>query len=134
MVQKIEHNHVLLAIVIPFDHEEEGTNFYTEKDSSLQLGYISRPKGFIITPHIHNRVIRTVEFTQEVLVCKFGCVRVEFYDDKRNKVSSHHIRSGDIILFTAQGGHGFVFEEDSSLIEIKQGPYLNDLTDKYKFV
>ena len=38
---------------------------------------------------------------------------------------------GDVILLL-KGGHGFQMIEDTVLMEVKQGPYLNDL-DKERF-
>ena len=48
------------------------------------------------------------------------------------KVSDLKLHAGDIILLLS-GGHGFTILEDSTtIVEIKQGPYL-DGKDKIKF-
>ena len=36
---------------------------------------MNRPKGYKIQPHIHQKIERTIQFTQEVLFIKKGLVR-----------------------------------------------------------
>jgi hypothetical protein len=127
MIDRVEHNDVLLAIIIRADYKKEGISFFTPSDFSQQLGYMNRPKGYIIEPHVHKLVERQVTLTQEVLYVKSGKVLVNFYDDDRNRI----ISTGDVVLL-AHGGHGFEMLEDAEMIEIKQGPYVGD-EDKIRF-
>jgi hypothetical protein len=92
---------------------------------------MNRPQGYVIDPHVHNPVVREVQYTKEVLVIKSGKVRVDFYDDDQNYLESRIVFPGDVILL-AFGGHGFEMLEDSEIIEVKQGPYAGD-SDKTKF-
>ncbi|WP_316812018.1 hypothetical protein [Pedobacter heparinus] len=131
MIDKIEHGNVILAIIIRAGYKKEGISFFTPNDFSQQLGYMNRPKGYTIEPHVHNLVDRKVNLTQEVLYIKSGSVRVNFYDDDRNYLESNIVNTGDVILL-AHGGHGFEILEDAEMIEIKQGPYVGD-EDKIRF-
>lgn len=54
-----------------------------------------------------------------------GRVRVDFYREDESYVDSREIFTGDVILLST-GGHGFEMLEESELIEVKQGPYLDD--------
>ena len=92
---------------------------------------MNRPKGYEIPPHIHNKVVRNVEFTNEVLLIKSGKVRVDFYDENKTYFQSEILNKGDVILLV-KGGHGFEMIEKSEIIEIKQGPYVDD-KDKTRF-
>ena len=92
---------------------------------------MSRPRGYIIEPHIHNLVKREVEYTKEVLFVKKGLIRVDFYKNNMDYLKSVEIKEGDIILL-ADGGHGFIFLEESEIFEVKQGPYAGD-NDKTRF-
>jgi hypothetical protein len=92
---------------------------------------MNRPKGYKIDPHLHNRVKRKIEYTNEVLLIKSGKVRVDFYDENKNYFESRMLNKGDVILLV-QGGHGFEMLEQSEIIEIKQGPYVDD-NDKTRF-
>jgi hypothetical protein len=120
-----------LALILRANYHAEGIQFFTPSDFSQQLGYMNRPRGYVIPPHVHNPVAREVQFTKEVLVIKTGKVRVDFYDDEQNYLESRILNQGDIVLL-AFGGHGFEMLEASEIIEVKQGPYAGE-ADKTRF-
>ncbi len=130
-LEKVVIDNCLYAIIIRDEYTAPGIQFFTESDFSQQLGYMNRPKGYVIQPHVHKDVHRAVVKTQEVLFIKTGKVRVDFYDEDKNKVSENVLKKGDIILLAA-GGHGFEIIEDAEIIEVKQGPYCGD-DDKERF-
>jgi mannose-6-phosphate isomerase-like protein (cupin superfamily) len=125
MIEKIEHNNQMLALIIRSSFSKQGIEFFTPQDFSQQVGYMNRPAGYVINPHVHRLVERKVTLTQEVLYLKSGKVKVDFYDDDRNYLESRVIEEGDVILLAA-GGHGFEMIENSEMIEVKQGPYCGD--------
>jgi mannose-6-phosphate isomerase-like protein (cupin superfamily) len=131
MVEQITHAGQLLAIVVRASYRAEGIVFFTPGDFSQQLGYMHRPKGHVIPPHVHNEVVREVTLTNEVLLVRSGRVRVDFYDGERHYLESRVLAAGDVILL-ARGGHGFEMLEPSELVEVKQGPYSGD-ADKTRF-
>jgi hypothetical protein len=131
MLEIIKINQKILAIILRDNYKSEGISFFTPNDFSQQLGYMNRPKGYKIDPHLHNRVKRKIEYTNEVLLIKSGKVRVDFYDENKNYFESRMLNKGDVILLV-QGGHGFEMLEQSEIIEIKQGPYVDD-NDKTRF-
>lgn len=124
-IVKIIYKKKLLGIIIKSDFKKEGLEFFTPEDYSQQLAYMNRPKGYVITSHIHNPVVRKIRFTKEVLFMKTGKVRVDFYDDKRRYVESKILNAGDVVLL-GFGGHGLEFIEDTEIIEVKQGPYIKE--------
>ncbi len=130
-VERITHNHVLLAIIIRSNYSKEGIEFFTPNDFSQQLAYMNRPGGYKIQPHIHNKVQREVFYTQEVLFIKKGKVKIDFFDDDRKPIDTITVQTGDVILL-ASGGHGFEMLEETEMIEVKQGPYAGD-SDKTRF-
>lgn len=125
MIEKIEHNNHLQALIIRASFSKDGIEFFTPGDFSQQLGYMNRPVGYVINPHIHKLVERKVTLTQEVLFIKSGRVKVNFFDDETTYLESRILEKGDIILLAA-GGHGFEMLENSEMIEVKQGPYCGD--------
>ena len=92
---------------------------------------MNRAKDYVIAPHVHNVVPRTVELTQEVLIIQRGKVRVDYYDDNKNYLESRIAYEGDIV-YLGYGGHGFKMLEDSEIVEVKQGPYCG-ANDKVRF-
>jgi len=131
MIERICYVDKELAVIIRHSFHKEGIEFLTPNTYSQQLGYMNRPEGYVIPPHVHNSVIREVQFTKEVLFIKLGKVRIDFYDDEQNYLESRILEQGDVILL-AFGGHGFEMLEASEIIEVKQGPYAGD-QDKTRF-
>ena len=131
MTEEIFHGKTLLALILRASYRADGIRFFTPNDFSQQLGYMNRPAGYVIPPHVHNPVAREVQFTKEVLFIKSGRVRVDFYDDAQNYLQSRVLGAGDVVLL-AFGGHGFEMLEPTEMIEVKQGPYAGD-GDKTRF-
>ena len=131
MIEQIILEGKILGIIIRSDYHKEGIAFFTPDDFSQQLGYMNRPKGHVIPPHVHNLVQRNVDLTQEVLFVKSGKVRVDFYNDEKEYIESRILLQGDVVLL-AHGGHGFQMLEASEMLEVKQGPFCGEL-DKVRF-
>jgi mannose-6-phosphate isomerase-like protein (cupin superfamily) len=132
MIESITLGDITLAVILRAHYHAEGIQFFTPNEFSQQLGYMNRPKGYQIPPHVHNPVAREVQYTKEVLIIRSGSVRVDFYDDAQNYLESRVLYQGDIVLL-AYGGHGFEMLEDSEIVEVKQGPYAGD-DDKTRFI
>jgi hypothetical protein len=131
VVERITNQGMLLALILRANYHAEGIQFFTPNEFSQQLGYMNRPQGYVIPPHVHNPVAREVQYTKEVLFIRSGKVRVDFYDDDQNYLESRILDQGDIVLL-AFGGHGFEMLETSEIIEVKQGPYAGE-EDKTRF-
>lgn len=131
MIETIEDGSGVLALIIRRSYRAEGIQFFTPGSYSQQLGYMNRPAGYVIPPHVHNPVPREVQFTKEVLLVRSGRMRVDFYSDAQEYLRSTVLEAGDVILL-AFGGHGFEMLEATEMIEIKQGPYAGD-KDKTRF-
>jgi mannose-6-phosphate isomerase-like protein (cupin superfamily) len=131
MIEPINHNCQMLALILRSNYKTDGISFFTPNEYSQQLGYMNRPKGYVIPPHVHNPVVREVLFTKEVLFIKSGKVRIDFYDDEQNYLESRILKQGDVVLL-AFGGHGFEMLEPTEMIEVKQGPYAGE-QDKTRF-
>lgn len=121
----------LLALILRSGFRADGIRFFTPNDFSQQLGYMNRAQGYVIPPHVHNPVQRSVQYTKEVLFIRSGRLRVDFYDDDQAYLESRILGAGDVILL-AYGGHGFEMLAPTEMIEVKQGPYAGD-ADKTRF-
>jgi hypothetical protein len=131
MIDRVLNEDKELALIIRRDFRKDGIEFFTPNSYSQQIGYMNRPIGYVIPPHVHNPVIREVQYTKEVLLIKTGRIRVDFYSENQEYLESTILEAGDVILL-AYGGHGFEMLEDSEIIEVKQGPYAGD-QDKTRF-
>ena len=130
-LERIYSEGVLLAYIVRVQMRPEKTTFLTPSDFNLQLGFVVYPAGGTVTPHVHLPVERTIVGTCEVLVVKKGRCEIDIYSDERQLVLTRELREGDLVL-TVGGGHGFRMLEDTVLLEVKQGPYL-ETGDKVRF-
>ncbi|MDA9629756.1 hypothetical protein N9S67_02025 [Candidatus Pelagibacter sp.] len=134
MIEKVKYKKKLYAIIIRKKFKKKsGINFFTEKEHTQQIGYMSHPSGHIIKPHIHKKKITKNLMTTEVILVLKGKIRVDFYSKKNKKdyLSSKVINKDDILMLI-NGAHGFKIIKSAKIIEIKQGPY-DEVNDKLKF-
>ena len=118
-----------IAIVVKNDYKKDGINFLSPSHFSLQLGVNNYLKGDKIKPHVHLDKTVTIKTIQEVAYIKNGEVLVHLYDSDRLLFNSFNLSTGDLIFFVS-GGHGFEILKDTTIIEVKQGPYLGKDQDK----
>ena len=131
IIKVLDNCNNTLAMIIKSDYDCKGINFITPDEYSQQLAYMHHEKGHIILPHVHNEVKREIYYTKEVLIIKKGKLRCDFYTDDKEYIKSIVLSDGDIILLVS-GGHGFECLEETSMVEIKQGPYAGE-ADKTRF-
>jgi hypothetical protein len=132
MPESIMHAGSIIAIIVRRDYEVNGINFLSPNDFSLQLGYMKRPQGYQVIPHVHNPVQRQTIGTQEVLFIRQGRIRIDFYSFEENYLESRELSEGDLVLF-AGAGHGIEILQEASILEVKNGPYIEG-ADKGRFV
>lgn len=120
-----------IALIIRADYETSGLHFFTPDNFSQQVAYMRHPKDKVLSPHIHNPVPRHIIDTQEVIIIKKGRVEISLYTSKKDFLTSRVLEAGDIILLCG-GGHSFKMLEDTSMVEVKQGPYAGE-NDKTRF-
>jgi hypothetical protein len=130
-VQNICDDSGLLGVIIRADFQADGIVFATPNELPQQLGYMNRPAGYEIDPHVHVLKRYEVEFSSETLFIRKGKVRIDFYSEDKQFLSSEILTAGDVVLL-CRGGHGFEMLEESEIIEVKQGPYESD-NDKIRF-
>lgn len=130
-VEEICDDETIIAVIVRSSYREPGAHFFSQDHFSQQLGHILYPRGHVIIPHVHNPVQREVMYTQETLFIRDGLIRVDLYRQDRTFLTSRILEGGDAILLST-GGHGFEMLEESSMIEVKQGPYAGE-ADKTRF-
>ena len=125
MIEKIEIENKLYALIVRNGQSTNGIQFLTENDQSLQLAHIDYKKDFEIKAHFHQKWDRKIEQTAEVLFIKKGKLRVDFYNEKSDYFFSKIVSEKDTLI-TFCGGHGFKVLEEVQMVEVKQGPFLKD--------
>lgn len=130
-IENITYGLEPIAMIIRSEYDKPGIQFFTPPNFSQQLAFMKHSQGHKISPHIHNMITRQVLYTQEVLFIRKGKIKVNFYDSNRIPIGHRILKTGDLILLCG-GGHSFEMLEETSMIEVKQGPYTGD-HDKTRF-
>lgn len=122
-VEIVESNGERLAIYFPSSSWGKGLTFLTDDRDSIQVGIWGYDGGLKLQPHIHNETKRKVSRTQEAIFVKSGRVAAYIFDEEENLVRRLELNSGDILILL-KGGHGYeILENDTYVLEVKNGPY-----------
>lgn len=126
----VEHNGLKLAVFISKEDRQKGLNFYSEDGDFIQVGIWGYDKGKKLPAHIHNKVGREINRTQEVIYVMQGKVKASIYSEDESLVEEIILQEGDILVLL-NGGHGYeILEDDSFVLEVKNGPYVGADKDR----
>jgi hypothetical protein len=132
-MRKIENDGKIIAIIYRDDDWVEGLNFITPNEMFVQVGSWWYNQGKVLARHIHKDFERSAMRTQECVYVRRGSMRVTLFSECLNQLETFDLNSGDLAVF-ASGGHGYeILENDTQVIESKNGPFLDVETDKTKF-
>ena len=121
-IEHIVANGQSLAYVIRAQMDPKKTTFITPSELKQQVGFVVYPAGGEVKRHVHRALERHIVGTSEVIVVRKGRCELDIYNDQRELVATRELYPGDVMLMTG-GGHGFRMQEDTVLLEVKQGPY-----------
>ena len=126
-------NGLTACIVLYNDQWERGLNFVTPGDFFVQAGTWWYGKDKELQRHIHKTCTRVANKTQESIYIRKGSLRVDLYDEDLSILHEFVLSQGDFAVF-AHGGHGYhILEDDTQVLEIKNGPFVGIEQDKLKF-
>lgn len=132
-MRTIESNGSIIAIIYRDEDWVEGLNFFTPDDLNIQVSSWYYPRGKKLASHIHKANPRQVDRTHEVTYVKRGSMKVLLYDENKKFIEDFILNAGDLAVY-ACGGHGYeILEDDTQVIEAKNGPFVDVGRDKEKF-
>ena len=132
-MREIIYNNQVLARHIPSDSWNEGLGFYSKDEEYIQVGSWNYNKGKNLLQHIHNEIDRNVIRTQEVLYIREGSIKARIYALDENLVEVLIVKKGDTLILL-NSGHGYeILEDNTQVLEIKNGPYLGAEIDRRRF-
>lgn len=133
MEQIKDKNGNLLCIVYRDSDWVEGLNFITDNPLFIQVGSWWYQEGKKLAKHKHNLVPREANITQEMVYVKSGSMRADIFDQEMNLVTKLVLKNGDLAIM-AFGGHGYqILEDNTKIIEAKNGPFVSVEVDKVKY-
>jgi len=128
----IEKNGKTLAKHIKQNDIKEGLSFFSDDEESLQVGTWVYNSGKELQAHIHNIVERKISRTNEVLYVINGAVEAQIYDLNGQPVQSFIVNQGEILILL-ECGHGYkILEENTVVLEVKNGPYPGAEVDRFR--
>jgi hypothetical protein len=123
----------IIAIIYRDEDWQKGLNFITPDNLFIQVGSWWYDKGTNLDAHKHIKNKREAEITQEMVYVKDGSMRVDLYSDDKSFIKSFNLYKGDLSVLVS-GGHGYeILENNTQIIESKNGPFINVDKDKKKF-
>ena len=133
-MREIIKNNIVLARHITAEDMKPGLNFYSEDKDYVQVGIWGHyEQGKELSAHIHNKVERVSDRTYEVLYIIKGALSADIYDMDENKIETLAVRQGEILVLL-NSGHGYtILEEDTTVLEVKNGPYPGAEADRRRF-
>ena len=131
-MKEIKKDDVVLARHILQEDIHSGLNFFSEDKEYIQIGAWGYDSGKELLAHIHNKVDRTVSRTCEVLYVISGSLEAVIYGLDEKPVETFLVSSGEILVLL-ECGHGYkILEDETKVLEIKNGPYLGAEIDRYR--
>lgn len=110
--------------------DTEGRVDITDPKEFLQISSLVLNEGKTFRPHKHILQERNINITQESWVVIKGSVKAILYDLDDSILAEVILNAGDMSV-TFCGGHNYVIlEDDSRILEFKNGPYNGQAADK----
>lgn len=122
-MEKIFYKNILIAIRLKaFRH---GSNPITEAGEPLQVMAIKRRAGEAVPPHWHVPKKRITSRAQECLVIRKGKIKVSLFGPDQKLFKHLYLKTGQALV-VLRGGHGVEYLEPTEIIELKNGPFVDD--------
>tara|TARA_B110000971_G_C19535652_1_gene287970 strand:- start:19 stop:429 length:411 start_codon:yes stop_codon:yes gene_type:complete len=132
-MQTIKHEDKILSIIYRDSDWVKGLNFVTPDELFIQVGSWWYDKGKKLDNHVHKEFDRNAVRTQESIYIKQGSVKVQLFSEEEVFLEEYILYQGDLAVF-AYGGHGYeILEDNTQVIESKNGPFISVDKDKRKF-
>lgn len=122
-MEKIIHDNTLIAIRIK--RLKNGIVSLTDPLEPLQILSHKRKKNKYTKAHIHIPEVRVTQKLQECLVMIKGKIKIDLYTADKKFIKSIYLSAGQTVIFM-NGGHGVHIIRDAEIIEVKNGPFVED--------
>jgi len=129
----IKNKEKIIAIIYRNSDWIEGLNFITPSNLFLQVGLWWYQKGKKLDPHTHKSYDRSTNRTHELTYVRKGSMKVIIFDEYKKYLQEFVLNEGDLAVYVC-GGHGYeILEDNTKIIEVKNGPFIGVNDDKEKF-
>ena len=122
-MEKIIHQKKIVALVIKTI--SDGSIPLTDPQEPLQLVTLKHRQGKYLKAHLHKPKRRQTDKLQECLIVRKGKIAVDLYSENKLFFKRKILNTGDVLIMM-NGGYGIKILSDSELIEVKNGPFVED--------
>lgn len=128
---EVKHNGQVVARHIKPEDIKPGLNFFSQDGEYIQVGVWGQyENGKELAAHIHNTVERKADRTYEALYVISGALKAVIYDMEEHPIDTLTVSQGEILILL-ECGHGYtILEDNTNVLEIKNGPYLGAEVDR----
>lgn len=133
MREIVKDGKVLARHITP-DDIKPGLISLTNDDEFLQVvAWGHYEKGKYLQDHWHNAFERTAVRTYEAVYIVKGAIEARLFDLDLVPVETLRVGQGEMLILL-ESAHGYtILEEDTTVLEIKNGPFMGVEKDKTKF-
>jgi hypothetical protein len=129
-MKEIMHGTEILARYISADSWKDGLSFFSKDEEFIQLGTWKYNKGKDLLAHIHNVVNRKINRTQEVVFVVNGSIEAKIFSLDGILRETLVVGKADCLVLL-NCGHGYkILEDDTQVLEVKNGPYFGAEIDR----
>ncbi len=124
----------ILARYITQEDIKPGLISFSNDDEFLQVvAWGHYEKGKYLQDHWHNEFPRNANRTYEAVYVVKGAIEARLFDLNLVPVETLIVRQGELLILL-ESAHGYtILEEDTTVLEIKNGPFMGVNIDKTKF-
>lgn len=131
IIEKIYSEDLHVASIVRPELSEKGLTFLTEDENFIQVGVWNYEKGKILDLHYHKDFSREATRTGEAVCVIRGSLVCNLYTKEGDFLVEIPVKESEVII-QYYGAHEYIIEEDSVIIEIKNGPYFGPEKDRVR--
>lgn len=132
-MEKIISGDKLIAVAVRKSDWNEGLSFFSDSDWFLQAGMWWYQSDKKLDAHYHKHCPREITHTQELLFVVSGSMEAKLYSEDQEFLESIKLNQNDILILLT-GGHSYrILEENTQVLEVKNGPYYGPELDRERF-
>tara|TARA_B100000902_G_C27225543_1_gene871997 strand:- start:764 stop:1183 length:420 start_codon:yes stop_codon:yes gene_type:complete len=128
-IEEIKVDGVHYCTIVRPSLSQEGLNFITSDEQSMQVGIWNYKEQKELEPHYHNEFERVANITSETVFVVRGKILAKVYKKDKDLVLEQTLNEGEMII-QFYGIHEYKILDDAIVIETKNGPYFGPDKDR----
>ena len=133
MREIIKNGKILARHILKEDIKPGLISFSNDNEFLQVVAWGHYEKGKYLQDHWHNEFERTAARTYEAVYVVKGAIETRLFDLDLVPVETFTVKQGEILILL-ESAHGYtILEDDTTVLEIKNGPFMGVEKDKTKF-